>query len=228
MKISNSEVMRYLGYCGTEPPEQISAQVKELCAVFEANVSPKNVFGIWDCKADSFSVALGDIVIKSENLARHLGKCRRAVLLAATLGQEADTLIRRYTVQGMEKAVIADAVCTAMIEAYCDDIEKEIAQSGELSGLTSVRRFSPGYGDFDIAHQKDFINMLNCGKRIGLTLTSACMLAPAKSITAVIGYKYIEDFVNDTELKGERKRACCSGGECGAADKCEFRENSGK
>ena len=212
MEIVSNEVMRYLGYHGAEPDRRVSALVKELTAVFSAGVTPKSVYGIWDCKVDSLSVAFDGMTVNSENLARRLEGCCRIALLAATLGPEADTLIRRFSVQDMEKAVIAQAVCTVMIEAYCDRTGDEIAQRPDLGGLYSTKRFSPGYGDFDMAWQKDIVNLLNCDRRIGLTLTSGYMLAPSKSVTAVIGYS-------------EEKKH--SGGKCGCCDgtRCEFREN---
>lgn len=188
MEVLTSEVARYLGYRGAEPDARVSSLVKELNAEFSAKTAPKSVYGIWTCRVDSSSVALPDITIMSKSLAKRLENCSRAVLLAATLGPEADTLIRRYSVQDMEKAVIAQAVCAAMIEVYCDKVEGDIAKESGLCGLCAAERFSPGYGDFDMAHQKDIVNLLNCDRKIGLALTSGYMLVPSKSLTAVIGF----------------------------------------
>jgi len=187
LTINEKEVLRYLGYRGAMSDEHVSSLITELIDLFSANVIPKNVYAIWDCQIDSSTAAFGGMTVKSKNLACHLANCRRVVLLAATLGTEADALIRRLSVQDMEKAVIAQAVCAAMIEAYCDGIEIEILQKTELSGLYKKTRFSPGYGDFDIIHQKDILNLLNCS-RIGLALTDGYMLTPSKSVTAVIGF----------------------------------------
>jgi len=192
INIPIKEVLRYLGYRGAEPEEKVSALIKEISAAFLETIVPKSVYGIWDCRIDSQAVTINDLTIHSEKLAKHLAKCRHAALMAATLGTEADTMIRRYSVQNMEKAVIAQAVSAVMIDAYCDKVADEIAQAGELSGLTPTIRFSPGYGDFDIAHQKDIVKLLNCGVKIGLALTSGYMLVPSKSVTAVIGYKEFE------------------------------------
>ncbi len=41
--------------------------------------------------------------------------------------------------------------------------------------------------DFNLSFQKDIINLLDRVKRIGLTMTDGCMIAPSKSVTAVIG-----------------------------------------
>jgi cobalamin-dependent methionine synthase I len=216
LTINDKEVLRYLGYRGAEADERVSSLIAELIDLFSANVIPKNVYGIWDCKIDSSSVTFGGMTVKSENLACHLANCRQIVLLAATLGTQADTLIRRLSVQDMEKAVIAQALCAAILESYCDSITDEIAlhhaetlrrkekkesykSSQNLCASAHPRetlfreikypttRFSPGYGDFDIAYQKDILNLLN-SSRIGLTLTEGYMLTPTKSVTAVIGF----------------------------------------
>jgi cobalamin-dependent methionine synthase I len=187
MEISDKEVIRYLGYRGAAVDERTISHVAELIDLFTAKVVPQSVYGIWDCQIDSSTVTLGGMTVHSQSLAQHLEGCRRVVLLAATLGTEADTLIRRFSVQDMEKAVIAQAVCAAMIEAYCDGIEGELARKTEFDGLYPTARFSPGYGDFDIVHQKDIVSILNSG-RIGLTLTEGYMLIPSKSVTAIIGF----------------------------------------
>ena len=48
-------------------------------------------------------------------------------------------------------------------------------------------RFSPGYGDFSLNHQRDFFRLLNLEKNLGMSLNSALLMSPSKSITAVIG-----------------------------------------
>ena len=55
--------------------------------------------------------------------------------------------------------------------------------------IYTKNRFSPGYGDFDIVYQKDIFAILDCPKRIGLTLNSSLMMSPSKSVTAIIGFK---------------------------------------
>jgi hypothetical protein len=186
MEISEREALRYLGYRGAAADERTTALIGGLAAELDACVNPKSTFAIYDCRVDPPAVEFGGVTVNSANLAGHLKGCRRAALFAATLGAGADTLIRRHSVRDMEKAAVAQAVCAAMIEAYCDLVEGEIARSPDAGGLCPVARFSPGYGDFDIIHQKDILRLLNCAK-IGLALTDGYMLTPSKSVTAVIG-----------------------------------------
>jgi hypothetical protein len=184
-EIFQQEVLRYLGCHGDE---RLVSQIALVAEEAEAEVNAKNVFGIWDCQAGSDSVTLGEMNIHSRSLASHLRDCNMAVLMAATLGTGADTLLRRYSALDMGKALIAQAVCTAMIERYCDIVVCEASRSPGLEGLYPVTRFSPGYGDFDIGWQKDMLKLLNCEKRIALTLTDGYMLIPSKSVTAIVGF----------------------------------------
>ena len=79
------------------------------------------------------------------------------------------------------------AAAAAMIEAYCDGWQEELKQEFGKQGLYLRPRFSPGYGDFPLSCQLPFLRALECQKRIGLTVTDSLILAPSKSVTAVIG-----------------------------------------
>jgi len=211
------EVLRYLGYHGTDAGEQIAAQIKQVSEETAAALNAKNVFGIWDCHAEADTVSLGEVKIKSQNLARHLNGCNKAVIFAATLGTEADTLIRKYSAMDMEKALIAQAVCAVMIEDYCDTVVCQAAQSPLLKDLYPVARFSPGYGDFDISWQKDVLKLLDCEKQIALTLTDGYMLIPSKSVTAIVG------FGKERAEGEEEKRVVCFCTNC-ANTQCTYRK----
>jgi len=179
--------MRYLKTGDIDLDERFSKLTGDIFREFKENITPKNVYAIYNCKADSRSIEFGGISVSSVTLAGHLNGCSRVVLLAATLGAKADVLIRKYSVLDMEKTLIAQKVSAAMIETYIDEIQNEFLQTQELKELFPVTRYSPGYGDFDLVYQKDILNLLDAS-RIGLSLTDGFMLTPSKSVTAVIGF----------------------------------------
>ena len=72
---------------------------------------------------------------------------------------------------------------TVLLESYCDEVQAQ----AETGGLLQRPRFSPGYGDWPLEEQRQLFAVLNCAKRIGLTLTDGLMMAPSKSVTAIIG-----------------------------------------
>lgn len=119
----------------------------------------------------------------SRDLAAHLKGCEEALLLGATLGSRVDAAIRRLALGSVAEGAAAQAVAAALIESYCDEVQARF----DTGGLAQRPRFSPGYGDWDLAEQRLLFPVLNCAKLIGLTLTEGCMMAPSKSVTAVIG-----------------------------------------
>ena len=111
----------------------------------------------------------------------------------------------------MTSAVVADSMASAAVEQVCDAAEAEIMR--EFAGQYTTWRFSPGYGDFPLEIQGKFLDVLSAPKRIGLNITDGGLMAPCKSVTAVIG-------VADKEI--ERKRRGCS--VCNMREHCAFRK----
>lgn len=126
--------------------------------------------------------------ITSKNLGKNLKGCQQAVVFAATLGLQADVLVKRASRSGnVSQAVIFQAAQAAIIEEYCDCCQKEIQGLLERQKQYLRPRFSPGYGDFTIEHQRDLTRLLNTPKTIGLTLSDHFILIPTKSVTAIMG-----------------------------------------
>ena len=57
----------------------------------------------------------------------------------------------------------------------------------EARGMYLMPRFSPGYGDLRLDHQKDWFRLLDISKQIGIELTDSLLMVPTKSVTALIG-----------------------------------------
>lgn len=187
MEWNRKEIFRYLGI-RSEPDERTAKIVEEMLPLLEAAAAPKHLYRIFPVFVNGQqSIDFTCFQAESRNLAKNLTGCEQAVLFAATLGAGVDRLIARYNRLEMSRAIILQAAAAAMIESYCDEACDLIKEEAALSGLYSRPRFSPGYGDFRLDHQADFIRILECPKKIGLTLTNSLMLMPSKSVTAVMG-----------------------------------------
>ena len=87
----------------------------------------------------------------------------------------------------MSKAVVMQAASVAMLETFCDEQNQKLKEEYEEKGWYLRPRFSPGYGDFSLECQRQIAPALELNKRIGVTLTDSLLMAPSKSVTAVIG-----------------------------------------
>ena len=124
----------------------------------------------------------------SRKLARHLDGCHAAYLVCGTLGTGFDALLRRVSVKSASDTLVLQAVGTAAIEEWMDGIEEAI-RSELAPGEILVRRYSPGYGDFPLEAQRELLGMLDSPRKVGVSLTDTLLMAPSKSVSAVIGVK---------------------------------------
>ncbi len=182
MKYERKEALRYLR--ARQNDERAGVLADTVYLKLRNEVQARHVLQKHGCTVDAEGVTLDcGVRLTSKDLARHLKGCDKLLLLAATLGSRIDVAIRRLAVGSVAEGAAAQAVAAALIESYCDEVQ----QKADTDGLAQRPRFSPGYGDWKLEEQKLLFPILNCSKLIGLTLTEGMMMAPSKSVTAVIG-----------------------------------------
>lgn len=182
------EAVRYLGYGRNAVDDQTLALIAESFRNLQSVSGRKSVYRIFALEQeDREHVRFGNMEVHSKGLGKNLVGCDKIILFGATLGIGADQMITRASMTDMAKAVVLQACAAALLEEYCDACQEKIAEEMREEGRFLRPRFSPGYGDFPIGHQKSMLQMLDAAKKIGLTVTDSYMMVPSKSVTAVIG-----------------------------------------
>lgn len=126
---------------------------------------------------------------KSEKLRNNLQGCNKAVLFAATVGSGIDRLIRRYEKADPKMGLLLQGLGAERVESLCDAFDAEVKACAEKLGGETNWRYSPGYGDLPIEVQRVFLPLLDAERRLGITLSESCLMAPSKSVTAIIGIR---------------------------------------
>lgn len=227
MSILREEVLRYAGMGRADQSEvdpriiEFADQaVEELRKACEPRYTTR-IFSLEKISGVENGLCFGGTLdVTSRSLSINLKDCDEVLFFAATLGAEADLLIRRYSARDMSKGVIMDAAAAALIEQYCDICQNKLEKELNKEYKTLRPRFSPGYGDFDIGHQMDMIRLLDLPRQIGVTPTDSGMLVPSKSVTAVMG---ISRFTN--RLYSEAERCNIHGCEACLKKDCVYRRN---
>ena len=132
-------------------------------------------------------VDLGFVSVRSSSLKKQLDGCSSAVIFAATVGIELDRRIARYSRVSPSRALMLQAFGTERIEALCDAFCEDIKKEKALLKKGVKGRFSAGYGDLPLEMQRDIFALLDCPKRIGLSLNESLLMSPTKSVTAIVG-----------------------------------------
>lgn len=188
MDSMTKEAIRYLGYGKHAVDDKTLALILDSFRNLEEAAGRKSIYRIFDFnQTEKERFTIGQTEIVSKSLGRNLRGCSKIILFGATLGAPVDRLIARTTLTDMAGAVVLQACAAALLEEYCDECQLAIGRELEREGLYLRPRFSPGYGDFDIRFQAPLMQLLDCAKTIGLTMTDSYMMTPSKSVTAVIG-----------------------------------------
>lgn len=204
--INKEQVLRYLGYRNQGLDDITNGLINESIEEMRTFLNEKYVYKIFNIEREKDGLLLShsNFRLTGSSIEKHLEDSESCILLALTLGHKVDTMIRYYEKTSMTKAMILDACASVAIEEIadriCDELEEMVSK--DKKALTS--RFSPGYGDLEISIQKDFLEMLESGKSIGLTASSHSILIPRKSVTAIIG------IVDIATKKGEHSCVNCN------------------
>ena len=185
---NDRELLRYLG-CknGTVPDQNLTDLIAQCKQELEQAASPSVIWREYPLCIQDHSIDMTCLQTQSKSLERNLKDCERVLLFAATLGSRVDVLLHRYNMIQMSKAVVMQAASVAMLETFCDEQSQKLKEEYEEKGWYLRPRFSPGYGDFSLECQRQIAPALELNKRIGVTLTDSLLMAPSKSVTAVIG-----------------------------------------
>lgn len=206
-RIRTRDAARYLGAQGL--PDTATAALLERCAppLLEA-ATPR---AVWLLSNVEELAAAG--LLEGRDIRRHLACCRRAVLLAVTLGPMADACIRRAAVGDVAAGAATDALASALAEQAADDAEARLRHWAAEQGWYLTGRFSPGYGDWPISLQPLLAETLDTARQIGLYVTDTYLMTPRKSVTALLG-------VSDHPVRGQL--AGC--GHCVLRARCNYRK----
>lgn len=179
---NEKEILRYAG-CKTADSE-----IQSLLCVCRAEAEPilqyRVCYTVLPTTVTDSLCSLGPLRIQSAALARQLCGCDQTVIFAATVGLALDRLIAKYSRISPAKALMMQAIGAERVEALCNTFCAQITDEQQRKLRP---RFSPGYGDLPLETQKELFAVLECAKRIGVSLTDSLLMMPTKSVTAIVG-----------------------------------------
>lgn len=192
--VNEPEVLRYAGCAGVSRDDEMYSLMSE--CIKEVNAPGVCSFSI--CYrivpvtvTNENHVDFGMLETISNDLATCLKGCSEAVLLSATIGYGVDRIIGKYNRVNPAKALFVQAIgaerIETMLDAFCNDLPGIVCQITGRDNVAVRPRYSPGYGDLPLAIQPDFLRVTQAGNRIGITLNDSLLMAPSKSVTAIVG-----------------------------------------
>lgn len=211
--LNRKEALRYMGQADMTCDERMEALMERCEKQLLSVIKPRYVYKGFDICENEEGIALDGtaLVLKGNDIKNHLKGCEKAVLMCATLSADVDRVIRVAQLKDVLEALALDCLASTAVEQLCDKVEMQIRE--HFADYEMTWRYGIGYGDFPISQQKEFLNVLNAQKIIGLNVTDSFILTPRKSVTAVIGLS--------REKIAPAKRGCAI---CSLRETCAYRK----
>ena len=183
------EILRYLGYQGELADSLLLQKLEQARQQIPKLAVPRWTYQVFPLEHASWGIVPTgtSLSLEGKDIAHHLQGCDHLILMAATLGPDAERWIKQLEFTDLTLCAMADAAATTAIEELCDWAENLLRLEWEAKGFFLTSRYSPGYGDFPIGIQKMFLDVLDAQRAIGLTVSPSGILLPRKSVTAVLG-----------------------------------------
>ena len=180
LKINTAELSSRL----MSPDDFVCKDIEEITKQILLSIRPRYCYAKTSVLVNEESLVTMDFTsVYSQSLARSLKDCDEAIVMAVTLGIEADIFINRMSTLSPARGFMADAILSALAESAADytcDVIK-----GSYTNLR--QRFSPGYGDLILESQRNVLGFLWADRHLGIKLGENLLMTPHKSITAICG-----------------------------------------
>lgn len=195
-KVDRDDALMYVGYAGQELAgglrgrfEELACRCEELCEVSYAwrveEIDASSRFGEL---MPQVVLAGSGLVLEGADISRHLSGARYVAIFACTLGLACERELKRLGAVSALDHLLFDCCASSLAEAGAQSVQEILGKEATELGLLAHARFSPGYGDLSLDVQPAFLDALDAGRRLGMTVTKNNFLLPTKSVTAVLGF----------------------------------------
>jgi hypothetical protein len=195
IEISYNKLLARLGYLQTKTKldENTAGMIKEILSLAQKLIKPKAVIAFENITAINGDKTSNGISfengykIKSGNIKGLLKNCFKAYGIGITVGValelKRDEFLKRKEIFN---ALILDAAGSVAAEETINLANAQVKAYEEKNDNMLTRRYSPGYGDWILEDNRQFLNWIGA-EHIGIKLNEFCQMKPEKSVSALIG-----------------------------------------
>jgi cobalamin-dependent methionine synthase I len=193
LKIAAAAVLARLGFSKdtTVLDAATAAMIAQETECAHALIIPRQAIAhapVCRVKTNVISLSPG-LVISSAHIAQLLAGCDVAYGFAVTIGPHLEEKRNLYlSRKETSRALVLDAIGSVAAEELAGLTHQEIRTHAAAQKMAATPRYSPGYGDWGLTAQPDFLKWL-AAEQIGIHLNDHCQMIPEKSVSAIVGIR---------------------------------------
>lgn len=180
-------ILRLIGYKKRRKvKEPVESLIQEEKRKFDRLLQPEAIYAIIDYEKTNKHPIFKD--------------AEKVALCVCTIGPKLEEEVQALTKKNeLLRALILDALGSEAVEEVAVQSDKLLAGKAREMSLWPSKRFSPGYGQWDIKEQR-FVFSILPAEQIGVILKESCMMVPRKSVSFRINF-YKEKFFSTRRQK---------------------------
>jgi len=192
VEISFNDLLIRLGYlrAKTKISNSIVNSIEEILDLAQKIIRPKFVIAFENVKLKrnfvlferGYRISSGDVIAFLKDCFKVYGVC---VTIDGALGRKTEDFLKKNE---PFNALVLDAAGSVAAEKMIGLANAQIKNHEEKNGNVLTKRYSPGYGNWLLKDNKDFLDWVGAD-RIGVKLNDFYQMAPEKSVSALIGVK---------------------------------------
>ena len=190
IQIPDKWILSLIGYRkrGREIPDNIKSTIDREISIGSELLRFKGVYLKLKAQVETDKVSLDNgYTISSAKFAKRIVDCEYVYLFAVTAGPLfGERVAQLLEMREVSRAMTADAVGSAAAEACAEAADRYINELENGNRLT--KRYSPGYGDWEVADNRHLLEVLGANK-IGISVSEGGIMLPEKSVSAAVGVK---------------------------------------
>lgn len=174
--IYESRILRLIGY--KKKSNSIHEQLRNLIAdeksKCDALLQPDSIYTIIDYRQTNKHLIFKD--------------AEKVAFCICTIGPKLEKEVKNLTNNNdILRAMVLDSIGSETVEEVAIQSDQILAKKARDMNLWASKRYSPGYGRWDIREQRYVFNILP-GQDIAVSLNKSCMMIPQKSISFRINF----------------------------------------
>ncbi len=176
VEFDEKRILRLIGYKkrSTEIKEPIKSLITEEKEKLDYLLHPASIYTIVGYDETNKHLVFKD--------------AEKVAICICTIGPELEREIKKLMeINEMTRALILDALGSEAAEEVAIQSDRILAEKAREMNLWPSKRFSPGYGKWDIKEQRFIFRMLPTAD-IEVSLTEFCMMVPRKSVSFRINF----------------------------------------
>jgi hypothetical protein len=200
--IDRFEVLRYLGYPKSVTPQERIGNILDHW-IDEASriATPRAIYRVLpvvEKDRRSLRVATDAGLIEFRGaIGEFLGASLSVLVFIATAGWQVERLASELLRQQDDLgAMMLNAIGAERAEAAEAAVINRIRDEARPMGLALTLPYSPGYCGMKLIEQRNLFSLFDT-QRVGVTLTSDCLMQPIKSVSGLVGLGLAEQVLEE-------------------------------